>query len=49
MVVTDADGFGESELTQLIGRVGRRERASEAFIVTGTKPRGQGRTGKRGR
>ncbi len=49
MVVTDADGFGESELTQLIGRVGRRERASEAFIVTGTKPRGKGRTGKRGR
>ena len=26
IVVTDADGFGEAELEQLIGRVGRRER-----------------------
>lgn len=36
IVITDADGFGEAELEQLIGRVGRRERPSEAFLVHGT-------------
>lgn len=36
IVVTDADGFGEAELEQLIGRVGRRERASEAYLIRGT-------------
>jgi transcription-repair coupling factor (superfamily II helicase) len=36
IVITDADGFGEAELEQLVGRVGRRERASEACLVVGT-------------
>jgi RecG-like helicase len=36
IVVTDADGFGEAELEQLIGRVGRRERESDAYLVKGT-------------
>jgi RecG-like helicase len=36
IVVTDADGFGPAELEQLIGRVGRRERPSEAYLVHGT-------------
>ncbi|MGE5707855.1 MAG: helicase-related protein [Bacteroidota bacterium] len=36
VVVTDADSFGEAELEQLIGRVGRRNRPSEAVLVTGT-------------
>lgn len=36
IVVTDADGFGAAELEQLIGRVGRRERPSEAYLVHGT-------------
>jgi transcription-repair coupling factor (superfamily II helicase) len=36
IVVTDADGFGEADLEQLVGRVGRRERDSEAFLVHGT-------------
>jgi RecG-like helicase len=36
IVVTDADGFGEADLEQLIGRVGRRERPSEAYLVHGT-------------
>jgi RecG-like helicase len=43
IVITDADGFGEAELEQLVGRVGRRERASEACLVVGTlhrQPRG---------
>ncbi|MDB5100005.1 MAG: transcription-repair coupling factor [Cyanobacteria bacterium RYN_339] len=41
IVVTDADGFGEAEIEQLIGRVGRRERVSDAYLVKGTleKPR----------
>lgn len=36
VVVTDADGFGEAELEQLIGRVGRRNRPSDALLITGT-------------
>jgi RecG-like helicase len=36
IVITDADAFGESETEQLIGRVGRRERPSDAVLVTGT-------------
>ncbi len=36
IVITDADAFGESEIEQLIGRVGRRERPSDAVLVTGT-------------
>jgi len=46
IVITDADGFGEAELEQLVGRVGRRERASEACLVVGTlhrQPRGPAR------
>lgn len=52
MVLTDADGFGPAEREQLIGRVGRRERASEAVLIVGTlvsikgsrsKPRPSGR------
>jgi excinuclease UvrABC helicase subunit UvrB len=36
IVITDADAFGEAEIEQLIGRVGRRERPSDAVLVTGT-------------
>lgn len=36
IVITDADGFGEAEIEQLIGRVGRRERSSDAYLVVGT-------------
>jgi len=36
IVITDADAFGESEVEQLIGRVGRRERPSDAVLMTGT-------------
>jgi transcription-repair coupling factor (superfamily II helicase) len=36
IVLTDADAFGESEVEQLIGRVGRRERPSDAVLVTET-------------
>lgn len=36
IVVTDADGFGPAELEQLVGRVGRRERASEAYLIHGS-------------
>jgi ATP-dependent DNA helicase RecG len=36
MIITDADAFGESEVEQLIGRVGRRERPSDAVLFTGT-------------
>ena len=35
IVITDADAFGESEIEQLIGRVGRRERPSDAVLMTG--------------
>ena len=38
IVVTDADGFGEAELEQLVGRVGRRELASQAYLIVGTTP-----------
>lgn len=43
LVVTDADHFGAAELEQLLGRVGRRQRASDAVLVRGTAasaPRG---------
>lgn len=33
IVITDADAFGESEVEQLIGRVGRRERPSDAVLI----------------
>ncbi len=36
IVITDADAFGESEVEQLIGRVGRREHPSDAVLVTET-------------
>jgi RecG-like helicase len=36
VVITDADSFGEAELEQLIGRVGRRNRPSDALLITGT-------------
>ncbi len=36
IVITDADAFGESEVEQLIGRVGRRERPSDAVLITET-------------
>jgi len=36
IVITDSDAFGESEVEQLIGRVGRRERPSDAVLVTET-------------
>jgi RecG-like helicase len=36
IVITDADAFGESEVEQLIGRVGRRERPSDAVLITDT-------------
>lgn len=36
IVVTDADAFGESEVEQLIGRVGRREHPSDAVLVSET-------------
>lgn len=45
IVITDADGFGPADLEQLIGRVGRRDRASEAYLVRGTLQK----TGKRRR
>ncbi len=36
IVLTDADAFGEAEIEQLIGRVGRRERPSDAVLVSKT-------------
>jgi transcription-repair coupling factor (superfamily II helicase) len=36
IVITDADAFGESEVEQLIGRVGRRERPSDAVMIQHT-------------
>jgi RecG-like helicase len=36
VLVTDADHFGEAEIEQLLGRVGRRERASDAVLIKGT-------------
>ena len=42
IIITDADGFGEAEIEQLIGRVGRRDRPSEAYLVTGTLKKGRG-------
>jgi transcription-repair coupling factor (superfamily II helicase) len=36
IVITDADAFGESEVEQLIGRVGRRERPSDAVLIAET-------------
>ncbi len=36
IVLTDADAFGEAEVEQLIGRVGRRERPSDAVLITHT-------------
>lgn len=36
VVVTDADHFGVAEIEQLMGRVGRRERPSDALLIRGT-------------
>jgi transcription-repair coupling factor (superfamily II helicase) len=36
IVITDSDAFGESEIEQLIGRVGRREHPSDAVLVSET-------------
>ncbi len=36
MFITDADHFGEAEQEQLIGRVGRRKRESDAVLIKGT-------------
>lgn len=36
VLVTDADHFGPAEIEQLTGRVGRRERDSDAVLVQGT-------------
>jgi RecG-like helicase len=36
LLVTDADHFGAAEIEQLLGRVGRRERPSDAVLVRGT-------------
>lgn len=36
VLVTDADHFGEAEIEQLMGRVGRRERTSDAVLLRGT-------------
>lgn len=36
VIVTDADHFGPAEIEQLTGRVGRRERHSDAVLVEGT-------------
>lgn len=51
IVITDADGFGPAEIEQLIGRVGRRDRPSEAYMVRGTmgKPKKVKNHGKRAR
>lgn len=36
VVITDADHFGPAEIEQLLGRVGRRELSSDAFMIRGT-------------
>lgn len=36
VLITDADHFGEAEIEQLLGRVGRRERESDAVLIRGT-------------
>jgi len=36
IVITDSDAFGESEVEQLIGRVGRRSRPSDAVLLVET-------------
>jgi transcription-repair coupling factor (superfamily II helicase) len=36
IIITDADAFGEADVEQLIGRVGRRERPSDAVLITAT-------------
>jgi RecG-like helicase len=36
IIITDSDAFGESEIEQLIGRVGRRERPSDAVLLVET-------------
>ncbi len=39
IVVTDSDAFGEAEIEQLIGRVGRREHPRDAVLITETTSR----------
>ncbi len=36
VLITDADHFGEAEIEQLVGRVGRRERDSDCVLIKGT-------------
>ncbi|MBM3463668.1 MAG: DEAD/DEAH box helicase [Armatimonadetes bacterium] len=36
IVITDADHFSESEIEQLVGRVGRRQHRSDAALISGT-------------
>jgi RecG-like helicase len=38
IIITDSHAFSESEKEQLIGRVGRRERESEALLLEGDSP-----------
>lgn len=49
IVITDADHFSESEMEQLIGRVGRRERPSDAVLLTGTVVNREATTTVRGK
>ena len=49
IVITDADHFSESEMEQLIGRVGRRERESDAVLVIGTVVNREATSSVRGR
>lgn len=46
IVITDADTFGEGEIEQLIGRVGRRERPSDAVLIVNTSLTGNAHAGK---
>jgi RecG-like helicase len=50
IVITDSDAFGEGEIEQLIGRVGRRERPSDAVLIKSTTfEKNPGRSGSGGR
>ncbi len=46
IVITDADTFSEGEIEQLIGRVGRRERPSDAVLIVNTSLTGNAHAGK---
>ena len=49
IIITDADHFSEAETEQLIGRVGRRERPSDAVMIVGTVLSREGNSNVRGR